>query len=319
MSNTTSKSNYKTVTIVLSFLVGFLGIRLYMEISKNYSDAQSLRKGNEQIYKELEIATEMMIVNSDILMRFAHYEHNHDANNGQSFLCPECTSPWPPEKSPSKWGGFTLTDEELEEMNNNAMLYDVEEAIYDTKEVATQIQRLTLSLSNQHYKLKYSLLKMRSDSLKQQQEKEEEKGKPQRNPSRGSILAIFKQKIQNKDGSQGLEDFHDAVETNIRPELHDKLVPLVAAIRYAENGRAGREYGILHPNVKPTYRSQAGWCAATVQKNWDRYKQQGGDTENLEEYIAFLGNIYCPLNDSNDIMGLNNHWKKNVLYFYRNF
>ena len=91
MSNTTSKSNYKTVTIVLSFLVGFLGIRLYMEISKNYSDAQSLRKGNEQIYKELEIATEMMIVNSDILMRFAHYEHNHDANNGQSFLCPECT------------------------------------------------------------------------------------------------------------------------------------------------------------------------------------------------------------------------------------
>ena len=74
-----------------------------------------------------------------------------------------------------------------------------------------------------------------------------------------------------------------------------------------------------NPNVEPTYRSQAGWCAATVQKNWDRYKQQGGDTENLEEYIAFLGNIYCPLNDSNDIMGLNKHWKKNVLYFYRNF
>ena len=55
------------------------------------------------------------------------------------------------------------------------------------------------------------------------------------------------------------------------------------------------------------------------QEIWDRYKQQGGDTENLEEYIAFLGNIYCPLNDSNDIMGLNKHWKKNVLYFYRNF
>ena len=287
MSNKTSKSKYGTLSIVLSFFVGFLGVKLYNEVSKNHSDAQSLREGNEQIYKELENVTNMMITNSDILMRFAHYEYNHNRNNGQSFLCPECTAPWPPEKRPSKWGGFTLSDEELEEMNNNAMLYDIEEAIYDTKEVATQIKRLSISLNNQRYKLEHTLLKMRDDS--EEEEEEEEETTPQRRRSTRSILVVHKQKIHNKDGKQGLEDFNDAVKTNIRPELHDKLAPLVAAIRYAENGRAGREYGVLHPDVEPTYRSQAGWCAATVQKNWDRYKEQGGDTEDFKKYIAFLG------------------------------
>ena len=73
----------------------------------------------------------------------------------------------------------------------------------------------------------------------------------------------------DSDGD-GLGDFSTAIESNIRPDLHTKLAPLVVAIRYAENGAEGREYGILHPDVDPTYRSQAGWCAATVQKNWDR-------------------------------------------------
>ena len=125
--------------------------------------------------------------------------------------------------------------------------------------------------------------------------------------------------IQDKDGLEGLRDFTNAIETNIRPELHSKLAPLVVAIRYAENGGSGREYGVLHPKVKPTYRSQAGWCAATVQKNWDRYEQQGCDTENFDQYIAFLGKKYCPIDDTRDIMGLNKHWISNVSRFYNQF
>ena len=312
------KPSYRTLAISFVFFflfTAFLLIRLYSEISKNYSNGQSLRVGNEQIYKDLETATNMMIVNSDILMRFAHYENNHDPSKGQSFLCPECTSPWPPKQKVRKWSGFTLTDEETLEIDNNAILYDVEDAIYDTREVATQIQRLTISLNNQHHKLKHTLLKMRHDS----EEKQEEKTTPQRRRSTKSLLVKYNQKIHNKDGLQGLEDFHDAIETNIRPELHDKLAPIVAAIRYAENGRAGREYGVLHPDVEPTYRSQAGWCAATVQKNWDRYKEQGGDTENLDEYITFLGDRYCPIDDPRDAMGLNKHWIHNVSKLYKNF
>jgi hypothetical protein len=72
--------------------------------------------------------------------------------------------------------------------------------------------------------------------------------------------------ILKKDGQAAAEAFQDAIEVNIRPECRDMLAPIVAAIRYAENGGKGKEYGILHPRVKPTYRSQAGWCALLFRK-----------------------------------------------------
>ena len=39
----------------------------------------------------------------------------------------------------------------------------------------------------------------------------------------------------------------------------------------------------------------------------------------MQEYINFLGNVYCPLDDSRDITGLNQYWQKNVTTFYRDF
>jgi hypothetical protein len=123
------------------------------------------------------------------------------------------------------------------------------------------------------------------------------------------------QAIKNKDGAAKAAQFDDAVKVNIRPELRKKLAPYVAAIRYAENGGKGKEYGILHPRVKPTYRSQAGWCAATVQKNWDRWVRGG----RKGEFVAFLGKRYCPVGADNDPEGLNKHWIKNVKHFHKKF
>jgi hypothetical protein len=117
--------------------------------------------------------------------------------------------------------------------------------------------------------------------------------------------------ITAKDGERRMLDFRDAVEVNIRPECRAELAPIVAAIRYAENGGKGREYGILHPRVKPTYRSQAGWCAATVQKSWDRWKKAGGKGD----FIDHLGDRYFPVGADNDPTGLNRHWKRNVRHF----
>ena len=121
--------------------------------------------------------------------------------------------------------------------------------------------------------------------------------------------------IQSKDGKACAAQFQDAVNENIRPELRTKLAPYVAAIRYAENGGKGKEYGILHPRVKPTYRSQAGWCAATVQKNYDRWVKAG----RKGEFIVFLGNRYCPVGADNDPNGLNKHWFVNVRKYYDRF
>jgi len=119
--------------------------------------------------------------------------------------------------------------------------------------------------------------------------------------------------IQAKDGLECAKQFQDAIECNIREDMRDELAPIVSAIRYAENGGKGREYGILHPKVKPTYRSQAGWCAATVQKNYDRWIKSGSKGS----FIAYLGAKYCPIGADNDPTGLNAHWVKNVTYFYK--
>jgi len=123
------------------------------------------------------------------------------------------------------------------------------------------------------------------------------------------------QAIIDKDGAVCAAEFDDAIAVNVRTECVATLAPIVAAIRYAENGGAGREYGILHPRVKPTYRSQAGWCAATVQKNYDRWVKAGSEGE----YIAYLGAVYCPIGVDNDPTGLNKHWVKNVTSFSKKF
>jgi len=117
--------------------------------------------------------------------------------------------------------------------------------------------------------------------------------------------------IREKDGWESAAQFNAAIIANIEPATRARLAPIVAAIRFAENGGPGREYGILHPRVKPTYRSQAGWCAATVQKTWDRWGAAGSPGS----FIAFLGARYCPIGAANDPTGLNSHWVKNVNYF----
>ena len=54
--------------------------------------------------------------------------------------------------------------------------------------------------------------------------------------------------IKKKDGAAHAAHFADAIRVNVRPEMRAELAPIVAAIRHAENGRAGREYGVLHPS-----------------------------------------------------------------------
>ena len=118
--------------------------------------------------------------------------------------------------------------------------------------------------------------------------------------------------IKAKDGTAAAAHFQDAVRVNIRPELRAELAPIVAAIRHAENGRAGREYGILHPKaLGKSYRTQAGWCAATVQKHYDRWTKAGSRGDFLES----LARRYCPVGAGNDPTGLNRHWLKNVRHW----
>ena len=120
--------------------------------------------------------------------------------------------------------------------------------------------------------------------------------------------------IASKDGKACAVMFDDAIATNIRPECVRELAPIVAAIRYAENGTT-YQYGIIHKRCPKGYRPQAGWCAATVQKNWDRWVKAG----RKGEYIAYLASRYAPIDADNDPNGLNHNWLPNVRKFRKRF
>jgi hypothetical protein len=155
--------------------------------------------------------------------------------------------------------------------------------------------------------------------------------------SNGSLYFRAIDYIQEKDGMAGADDFWRACEDsdNLRREAHKHdLAAIIAAIRYAENGRAGREYGALSAYAKDTtYRKQAGECATSVQANWDRYikggpclnqinggncsiEHQPQDSRDIYSFIGYQGHVYCPIGADNDPDGLNSHWVKNVTNHY---
>jgi hypothetical protein len=105
------------------------------------------------------------------------------------------------------------------------------------------------------------------------------------------------------------------VEAALANDCHsDQLFTVLLAIRKAEKGGHGREFGILHPralNQARSLRVQAGWCAATIRKNYERWiKANDG-----RDFIQFLGDRYCPVGADNDPDDLNTHWKGNVRFW----
>lgn len=83
------------------------------------------------------------------------------------------------------------------------------------------------------------------------------------------------------------------------------------AIYKAEGGsRASHAYGIL-AHYKHTTPRQA--CLNTIANARCKYEK----SDKYIDFISFLGKIYCPIGASNDPMGLNKNWVKNVRYFLR--
>jgi hypothetical protein len=86
---------------------------------------------------------------------------------------------------------------------------------------------------------------------------------------------------------------------------------LLLAIRMAENGRPGREFGILNSKAY-NLDLQAARCAYTIRNQHIR----SGIKEVNEKYLLSLQKRYCPENASNDPQGLNKNWLKNVTYHF---
>lgn len=97
---------------------------------------------------------------------------------------------------------------------------------------------------------------------------------------------------------------------------------ILLAIRCSENGRPGRQFGVMAPRAVDTdLRTQAGWAAATVVKNRARFNaiaRAKAETEvhPAAAFIAFLAARYCPA--AADPEGHKN-WNRNVTYFNNKF
>jgi hypothetical protein len=87
---------------------------------------------------------------------------------------------------------------------------------------------------------------------------------------------------------------------------------LLLAIRKSENGKPGREFGILNSKAY-NLDLQAAWCACTIRNQHKR----SGIKEVNDKYIASLAARYCPVGAVNDPKGLNKNWIRNVTYWYK--
>ena len=92
------------------------------------------------------------------------------------------------------------------------------------------------------------------------------------------------------------------------------------AIRRVENGRPGREFGVLSVPA-PTYRDQAKVAAETVRRTIGRFERTGRQAVDAAgrytaEFIRFFSSRYAPVGAANDPTNLNSHHARNLLRVY---
>ena len=125
----------------------------------------------------------------------------------------------------------------------------------------------------------------------------------------------FHERLQKHFGEEYPIIMTAAKRNGIAETDHDNLATLFA-IRKAENGKPGKEFGVLHPKAKgqkgesreKTLDRQAGWAAATIisKRRSHEASKEGGD------FVQYLGSKYAPVGAENDPSNLNKNWHKNV-------
>lgn len=117
----------------------------------------------------------------------------------------------------------------------------------------------------------------------------------------------IKQSSNSKLSKDEEEDIINSVAKKYK--LDDKGTKLLHGIRKVENGRQGREFGVLDshaeryendPDPSKSFKLQAEWAAGTIKKHFD------GDLEKFAER-------YAPTKGAtNDVHNLNQNWLKNM-------
>ncbi len=97
---------------------------------------------------------------------------------------------------------------------------------------------------------------------------------------------------------------------------------LLVALRRAENGAPGREFGVLSA-AADGLEAQARVAATTVRNNVARFERGGGIAVDpatrryTEDFLRFFSARYAPVGAANDPSGLNRHHAANLIALYR--
>jgi hypothetical protein len=137
-------------------------------------------------------------------------------------------------------------------------------------------------------------------------------------------------KVRHENFTKGMSTKHgdeyevilNAAKRNGIDENDHETMSMLYAIRSTENGRAGKEFGVLHKNAvgKPgqTLDKQAGWASSILMKRKGEW--EGMDSTTQAQYNGFphyLQSKYSPtIGATNDPKGLNNNWLKNFTHHY---
>ena len=109
----------------------------------------------------------------------------------------------------------------------------------------------------------------------------------------------------------------EAARTGVDPAL-------LAALRRVENGRPGREFGVLSVSA-PGLEDQARVAATSIRNAASRFERQGGQAIDpatggyTDGFLRFFSARYAPVGAANDPHGLNRHHAQNLQRLYARF
>jgi hypothetical protein len=96
----------------------------------------------------------------------------------------------------------------------------------------------------------------------------------------------------------------------------------LAAIRLAENGRPGREFGVLS-EAADTYEAQCRIAALSIRNNtyrfvekFDRWPIDAATGQLGRSFVDYMASRWAPRGVENDPNDLNAHWPKNVWKYF---
>jgi hypothetical protein len=134
----------------------------------------------------------------------------------------------------------------------------------------------------------------------------------------------FHQGLQNKYGAEYSTILNAAKRNGIQETDHDKLAMLFA-IRKTENGRHGKQFGVLHTrayakpgeNEQQSLDRQAGWASHILNKREGEWNSMSSkDQGQYQGFHHYLQSKYAPHEASNDPRGLNKNWLGNFTTHY---